>query len=55
MVHRTRPKSKPTTRYRWPAYLSEEMRDALKLFLLGKKISFSEWVRRHAERDLKKD
>lgn len=45
-------KTKPATRYRWPAYLDEKLRQRLRVYLAKRGISFSEWVRRNAEADL---
>lgn len=42
----------PSQKYRWPAYISEKLRDRLKVYLAKKGLSFSEWVRRNAEADL---
>ena len=46
-------KKKPTALYRWPAYMPQGLRRRLRVHLARNGITFSEWVRKHAEQDLK--
>lgn len=38
--------------YRWPAYMPPQLREDLRVLLAQRGLSFSAWVRRHAEDDL---
>ena len=38
--------------YRWPAYMSDALRRDLKKYLAEQDLTFSEWVRQHARKDI---